>query len=276
MTARPPGVDSDVLAMWSPALARGLIRDDAMRSMRYRDGYTDLLTHREPRRTKGSAAVISLCARARRAAVCALLRVGGVPIHVVREWVQAGLAADGEERVLDVACGPGQDTAFLAAQLDGTGFVIGVDDSVTMMRRAVRANSGLHAVYMHADTRSLPFHDGAFDVVSCLSGLHLSEEPMAVLHAMVRVLAPGGRLAVMTSCSGESALARAGIELAAAMCGVRVFDRTTIPAFLTAAGLTDIEQHMRGISQFVTARRPAPPTEINADRARPAAAISRR
>ncbi|WP_368681171.1 hypothetical protein R1X32_49180 [Rhodococcus opacus] len=36
-----------------------------------------------------------------------------------------------------------------------------------------------------------------------------------------------------------------------------VFDRTTVPAFLAAvaAGLIDVDQQLRGISQFVTGRR---------------------
>jgi hypothetical protein len=59
-----------------------------------------------------------------------------------------------------------------------------------------------------------------------------------------------------------------GLELGAAICGVRVFDRTTVPAFLAAAGLTDIDQQLRGISQFVIARRPAEVTELDHWRAR--------
>jgi hypothetical protein len=49
---------------------------------------------------------------------------------------------------------------------------------------------------------------------------------------------------------------RKGLELGATICGVRVFDRTTLPAFFAAAGLIDIDQQLRGISQFVIARRP--------------------
>jgi hypothetical protein len=40
---------------------------------------------------------------------------------------------------------------------------------------------------------------------------------------------------------------------------MRVFDRTTLPAFFAAAGLIDIDQQRRGISQFVIARRPEDP-----------------
>ena len=85
---------------------------------------------------------------------------------------------------------------------------------------------------------------------------------------MVRVLAPGRRIAVMTTYGRESFLVRKGLELGAAICGVRVFDRTTVPTFFAAAGLVDIEQQLRGISQFVVARRPKQVSEFARWRAR--------
>jgi SAM-dependent methyltransferase len=125
-----------------------------------------------------------------------------------------------------------------------------------MIERAVRDNSHARTVYMRADALRCPFDDGAFDAVCSFAALHRVPEPIGVLREMVRVLAPGGRIAVLTSYGRESVLVRQGIALGAVICGVRVFDRTTIPAFLAAAGLVDIDQQLRGISQIVTARRP--------------------
>ena len=79
---------------------------------------------------------------------------------------------------------------------------------------------------------------------------------MGVLREMVRVLAPLGRIAVLTSYGRESSLARKVLALGATICGVQVFDRTTVPAFFAAAGLIDNDQQLHGISQFVTACRP--------------------
>jgi SAM-dependent methyltransferase len=243
MTARQPGADPDTVAMWSPALARGLIRHDAMRSIRCCDGYTDLL---------GTAP-----ARRRRPIMKAALRMHGINIAAERERAAAALHLEGEQRVLDVSCGQGDSTSFFAKMLTGSGFVIGVDSSLPMIERAVRDSSCPRAVYMRADPLGLPFDDGAFDAVCCLATLHLVPEPFEVLREMVRVLAPRGRIAVMTSYGREPLLARKALELGATLCGVRVFDRTTIPAFFAAAGLVDIDQHLRGITQLVTARRPA-------------------
>jgi hypothetical protein len=66
----------------------------------------------------------------------------------------------------------------------------------------------------------------------------------------------------MTTYGRESFLVRKGLELGATICGIRVFDRTTVPTFFAAAGLVDIEQQLRGISQFVVARRPERATEF--------------
>jgi SAM-dependent methyltransferase len=186
----------------------------------------------------------------------AAMSLHGMSITAEREKASAALHLGDDQRVLDVACGPGNFTGFFAGQLSGDGFVIGLDNSVAMMERAVRDNSCARAVYMRSDALSLPFNDRAFDVVCCFAALHVVPEPMAALHEMVRVLSPGGRIAVMTTYGRESLLVRKGLEVGATVCGVRVFDRTTIPAFLAAAGLVDIDQQLRGISQFVVARRP--------------------
>jgi SAM-dependent methyltransferase len=282
MVRQQPGVETDPDAMWSPALARGLIRDDVLRSMRYCDGYTDLLGP-SPRaraslaqRAMNSTIVAAIYEHLWRPIMVAAMSLHGMSISAERERAATALHLGDDQQVLDVACGPGNFTSFFANQLGGDGFVIGLDNSVAMMDRAVHDNSCPRAVYMRADALNLPFNNSAFDVVSCFAALHLVPEPMAMLHEMVRVLSPGGRIAVMTTYGRESYVVRKGLELGAAICGVRVFDRTTIPAFFAAAGLTDIDQQLRGISQFVKARRPEQVTELDSWRTRSAAERIRR
>jgi SAM-dependent methyltransferase len=262
MTARRSGVQTESDVMWVPALARGLIREDVLRSMRYCDGYTDLLGPGAParrslaQRAMNSPTVAAIYQRIWRPIMVAAMSLHGMSISAERERASAALHLGGRQRVLDVACGPGNFTSFFADQLAADGFVIGLDSSVPMMERAVRDNSCDRAVYMRGDALDLPFNSRAFDVVSCFAALHLVPEPLGLLHEMVRVLSPGGRIAVMTTYGRESFLVRKGLELGATICGIRVFDRTTVPTFFAAAGLVDIEQQLRGISQFVVARRP--------------------
>jgi SAM-dependent methyltransferase len=262
MTAQRSGVENETDAVWVPALARGLIREDVVRSMRYCDGYTDLLGTTGParrslaQRAMNSSAVAAIYQHIWRPIMVAAMSLHGMSISAERERAAATLHLGGGQRVLDVACGPGNFTNFFAGQLAGDGFVIGLDNSVPMIERAVHDNSCARAVYMRGDALDLPFNNRAFDVVSCFAALHLVSEPLGVLQEMVRVLSPGGRIAVMTTYGRESFLVRKGLEVGATLCGVRVFDRTTVPTFFAAMGLVDIEQQLRGISQFVTARRP--------------------
>lgn len=273
MTARRSGVETESDAMWVPALARGLIREDLLRSMRCCDGYTDLLGSSAPsrrslaQRAMNSSMVAAIYQHIWRPIMVAAMSLHGMSISAERERATAALHLGGQQRVLDVACGPGNFTSFFAGQLAGDGFVIGLDSSKPMMERAARDNSCPRAVYMRGDALDLPFNNYAFDVVSCFAALHLVSEPLRLLHEMVRVLTPGGRIAVMTTYGRESVLARKALELGATMCGVRIFDRTTVPTFFAAAGLVDIEQQLRGVSQFVVARRPKQVTEFGRWRA---------
>jgi SAM-dependent methyltransferase len=239
MTAHQPEADWDE-AMWSPALARGLIRHEALRSLRHCDGYTDLLGAELPTRLT----------------VAQRMRLHGILMPTAHDRSAADLAVAGGQRVLDVACGRGDLTSFFASRLTGDGFVIGVDDSAQMLERAAHKNSHDRVVYMRTDPLSLPFDDGAFDAVCCFGGLHLVPEPLGVLREMVRMLAPQGRIAVLTSYARESSLTHKVMAVGATMCGVQVFDRTTVPAFFAAAGLEDIDQRLHGASQLVTACRP--------------------
>jgi SAM-dependent methyltransferase len=249
MTAQQPRVETDPEAIWTPALARGLIRDEALRGMRYRDGYTDLLGAAARDRSRRN--------RNRRPHWMFAYGTGATVAHL-----------RGEPRVLDVACGRGDLTRSIANRLCGNGFVIGLDDSASMMERAARINNHSRATYIRAEPGCLPFDDDTFDVVCCFAGLHRMRDPAGVLSEMVRVLAPDGFVAVVASCRREFPLLRRTLESAARICHAKLFDRTTITAALTTAGLTDVEQQCHGLSQFVTARQPRPVSPLDALRRR--------
>ncbi|OCB64050.1 hypothetical protein A5729_23330 [Mycobacterium vulneris] len=262
MTVQQPGADMDPDAVWSPALARGLIREEAMRTMNHRDGYTDLLGSSPPirhtivQRAMQNPFVAAIYQRLWRPVMVAALSLHGMSMASECERAVTALHLGGPQRVLDVACGPGNFTAIFAEKLDGDGFAIGLDNSRAMIERAIRDNSHARAVYMRADALRLPFDDGVFDVVFCSAALHLVPDPIVVLREMVRVLAPNGQVAVMTTYGREHFLVRKVLEFGARICGVRVFERDTLPTFFDEAGLIGIDQQVRGISQFVTASRP--------------------
>lgn len=162
------------------------------------------------------------------------------------------------ERVLDVACGPGNFTRDFALA-SGHGLVVGVDSSETMLAVAVRDNPMGNAAYVRGDARDLPFRDESFDAVCCFAALYLIEEPMRALAEIVRVLAPGGRLALMSSCNRGPVPASRANAVVRGVSGVRVFGRDELTDALGGLGAVDVEQRVSGLAQFVRARKPPRP-----------------
>jgi ubiquinone/menaquinone biosynthesis C-methylase UbiE len=98
------------------------------------------------------------------------------------------------ERVLDVACGTGA-LAVTAAQLVGcTGSVVGLDPNNDMLTVARRKPHRIQ--WREGRAESLPFPDGSFDAVVSQFGFMFFEDQRTALREMMRVLRPGGRMAV--------------------------------------------------------------------------------
>jgi SAM-dependent methyltransferase len=97
-----------------------------------------------------------------------------------------------KERVLDVACGTGLLT-FEAARLVGE--VVGVDLSAKMVEAARRRAPG-NVSFQRMDAQKLDFPEASFDAVLCSLGLMYVPDPAAAISEMLRVLRPGGRIAV--------------------------------------------------------------------------------
>ena len=161
------------------------------------------------------------------------------------------------ERLLDVACGPGNFTRELAGQLPDGGLAVGFDISEPMLTRAVLDNSGPGTCYVRGDARMLPFDDETFDAVCCFGALYLMPEPFRVAREMVRVLRPGGRIAVLTSYAGQAPPLRYAIAAGARVIGLQMFDRRAFVDLFTSAGLIDVDQQAQRALQFVTAGKPA-------------------
>jgi SAM-dependent methyltransferase len=108
-----------------------------------------------------------------------------VALLAARGWIAVG------ERVLDLACGAGRHAEALRRR---GARVTGLDLSGLLLHSALRRGG---CCYVRGDMRSLPFADGAFDVVLNLFtsfGYFLKDgEHQRVLRAVTRVLRRGGR-----------------------------------------------------------------------------------
>ncbi|MBU6268731.1 MAG: metalloregulator ArsR/SmtB family transcription factor [Sphingomonadales bacterium] len=109
------------------------------------------------------------------------------------------LAALGERlgRLLDVGTGTGRIAELLAPCATR---VTGLDMSPEMLRLARARLQNLPAEcvdLVQGDFTALPFAAAAFDTVTLHQVLHYAQDPGRVLAEAARVLAPGGRLAVV-------------------------------------------------------------------------------
>jgi ubiquinone/menaquinone biosynthesis C-methylase UbiE len=103
------------------------------------------------------------------------------------------------QRILEVACGPGDDVREMARLVAPGGQVIGLDNSRTMLAEARQrsAESMLGEEFVLGDMHHLPFADSAFDACRAERVLLHTPAPAAALAEMLRVLRPGGALAVI-------------------------------------------------------------------------------
>jgi len=158
------------------------------------------------------------------------------------------------EHVLDVGCGPGNFTRTFAAEI-GDGLVVGVDASRTMLARAVAETAANNVAYVRGDASALPFRDESFEAVCCFAALYLIGQPMRAVSEIVRVLAPGGRLALLSSCNRGPVPASITNPVVRGLTGVRMFDRNELTDALRNHGLGHVEQRVAGLAQFIAARK---------------------
>jgi SAM-dependent methyltransferase len=180
----------------------------------------------------------------------------GVTSRAEQRRAASALRLAGAARLLDVACGPGNFTAPLAAELPDAGLAVGFDISEPMLTRAVRDNSGARTCYVRGDARALPFADETFDAVCCFGALYLVPEPFGVAREMLRVLAPGGRIAILTSYAAGAPPLRRVLTGGAHVIGLEMFDRNAFVELFSSAGLIDVEQQTQRVLQFVAAGKP--------------------
>ncbi len=160
------------------------------------------------------------------------------------------------DTVLDVACGPGNTTRTLLDAIGPDGLAVGVDSSPTMLAQAVRDTAPDRPIgYVRADAVDLPFADGTFDAISCYGALYLMDDPLGALREMIRVLAAGGRIAVLTTCARGPAPVRRAEVAASRLAPLRLFDVDEIADVLRDAGLVDVSVNVSAASQTVAGRK---------------------
>jgi ubiquinone/menaquinone biosynthesis C-methylase UbiE len=96
-------------------------------------------------------------------------------------------------RLLDLGCGTG---LFVGRYIENGGEATGIDISPGMIRKA--ADRCRSSRFVIGTAEVLPFRDDYFDAVSCILAFSYLKRPETTLSEVMRVLSPGGAVAVCT------------------------------------------------------------------------------
>ena len=169
-------------------------------------------------------------------------------IDAGRRRLAARLGLEPGAALLDLGCGPGDETRTLAAGLLPGGRAVGLDLSQAMIdvARSRVAGSDLTVEFDIGDAQSLPFADGTFDACRTERMLIHVPEPRRALAEIVRVTRPGGRVGVIDADmetivfdSSDRPLTRRVVSSLADSFQNGWIGRR-LPALMAGAGLTDL------------------------------------
>jgi len=114
-------------------------------------------------------------------------------------WTLEQLRWHGNERVLDIGCGPGDLIRRMGQEHKGWGLLAGLDFSPGMIAKAVASTESPAVAYLAGEAQALPFPDRFFDVAMARHMLyHVPDIDQAIAEA-ARVLRPGGVFLVTTN-----------------------------------------------------------------------------
>ena len=119
---------------------------------------------------------------------------GGLHGRVAAKLVDVAAPRRGDA-VLDVGCGTGLVTHLLAAKVGRKGSVVGIDLSARMLDLA-RPSALPNTKFMAMAAEHMVFRSRSFDLITYGQSLPYLVNPLASLEEAVRLLRPGGRVAL--------------------------------------------------------------------------------
>ncbi|MEL6177559.1 MAG: methyltransferase domain-containing protein [Myxococcota bacterium] len=166
------------------------------------------------------------------------------------------------QRVLDVACGPGNFTRYFAEVVEGdpASVVVGMDLSWPMLGQARKGQPRSVGAaqllrYVRGDAARLPVADESFDRVHCAAALHIVDDIDRVLGELNRVLKPDGIAVVGTFLASRNLFQRYPRLVMGRLSGIHWFDIAELKQRMDKAGFVILEEVIDGSAISVKATR---------------------
>jgi ubiquinone/menaquinone biosynthesis C-methylase UbiE len=141
--------------------------------------------------------------------------------------------------VLDVGTGTGVLLPFLRETIGSTGRLAAMDFSFRMLQHAAERRALADATLFNASVESIPFRSGQFDCVTCFAAFPHFPDKVKALLEMVRILRPGGKLAIAHLKSSDE-INRLHGQIGGAVAHDRLPDPEAVSLLMKDSGLSDI------------------------------------
>ena len=172
------------------------------------------------------------------------------------------------ERHLEVACGTGTLLDLVLRWRAWKGLpessIAGIDYAESMLAGALRRFRGRTNIELrHADAAALPYSDALFDTVNVANAIHCFDDVDGVLRNIIRVLKPGGTVAINALLYPQGAWPFRQIAHRIDAWGIRKgilftpYSETEIRKRITASGLEVVSACVTGNCCDILAKRPA-------------------
>lgn len=160
------------------------------------------------------------------------MRWGAVPSKVALafdEWAREGAGARMEEShsyagrkvldrivigydesFIDLGCGNGWATRYVAGKVPTIGLCVGVDLSGELIKEARRLSAGKYPIkFLVAPIEEVPFGEAAFNHAFSMEAIYYGEDPLGRIRSAWRLLKVGGRFHLVIDYYTENPLAAA-------------------------------------------------------------------
>jgi SAM-dependent methyltransferase len=99
-----------------------------------------------------------------------------------------------DQSFIDLGCGNGWATRYMASRVETIGLCVGVDASPEFIKQARALSAGgLPIKFLAAPIEQVPFGESSFNHAFSMEALYYVKDPKAALEAVWRILKAGGR-----------------------------------------------------------------------------------